>query len=187
MSFIRPDLANAANRLFHRFFTHWVEAFSVVFIGGLGVLILYRGIAEEGYIAVLLGIACLALAILAAVAFRRTALMRRDPTAAGVVEITEGRVLYLTPKSDGGRVDIRELTRIEILTTSDGPFAPDVFWVLTQPGQDPLIIPTEASGTGELFDAFSALPGISWEAVTLAMCSTDDARFLIWEKTVAIS
>ena len=186
MSFIRSEVTSAFKSLFSRFFTHWVEAFSVFFIAGLGVLIFYQGLVKDGVIAMVLGVVCLVVAILAAIAFRRTAFVRRDPNAAGVVEIYEGRVLFLSPGADGGRVDIRELSKIEIVTTSAGPIVSDVFWVLTQPGQLPLTIPTEAKGTGELFDAFSALPGISWETVTLAMGSTEDARFLIWEKTVAI-
>ncbi len=184
MSFLRPEIATSATRLFHRFFTHWVEAASVLVVGGLGLTSLIAGLRQGGVVAVIVGVGCIVVAGLAAVAFRRTALARRDPNAAGVVEVHEGRVLFLAPGQDGGAVDVRELSRVEIVTTDTGPFGPDVFWVLTQPGQPLLTIPSEAAGTGDLFDALSALPGVSWEKVTEAMGSTDNARFLIWEKTV---
>lgn len=184
MSFLRPEIAASATRLFHRFFTHWVEAASVLVVGGLGLFSLSAGIRQGGVVAVIVGIGCIVVAALAAVAFRRTAQARRDPTAAGVVEVHEGRVMFLAPGEEGGAVDVRELSRVEIVTTDAGPFAPDVFWVLSQPGLPPLTIPAEAAGTGDLFDALSALPGVSWETVTQAMGSTGNARFLIWEKTV---
>lgn len=185
MSFLRPEITTSATRLFHRFFTHWVEAVSVLVMGGLGLTALIAGVRQGGVVAIGLGVVCLGIAGMAAVAFRRTALARRDPDAAGVVEVHEGRVLFLAPGSEGGAVDIRELSRVEIVTTDAGPFGWDVFWVLTQPGQPPLTIPSGAAGTGDLFDALSALPGVSWEQVTQAMGATGRARFLIWEKSVA--
>jgi hypothetical protein len=182
MSFVRPELAASATRLFHRYFTHWIESVVVLVIGGFGIVALVAGISQRGIPAIIVGAASLVVAGLAAVAFHRTALARRDPTAVGVVEVHEGRVMYLAPGEDGGSADVRELTRVEIVTTAGGPFEPDVFWVLTQPGQPLLTIPTEATGAGELFDALSALPGLSWEAVARAMGSTENARFLVWEK-----
>ncbi len=184
MSFLRPEIASSATRLFHRFFTHWVEAVSVLVMGGLGLVSLIAGLRQGGIVAVIVGTGCIVVAALAAVAFRRTAQARRDPTAAGVVEVHEGRVMFLAPGDEGGAADIRELSRVEIVTTDTGPVAPDVFWVLSQPGQPPLTIPAEAAGTGDLFDALSALPGVSWETVTRAMGETGNARFLIWQKSV---
>lgn len=102
---------------------------------------------------------------------------------AGVVEVDERQVTYFGPEG-GGAVSIDDLARITIRTTADGPWAEDLFWDLVETGGTRLVIPGGAENSGALFDAFSALPGIDWNAVTKASASTEDAVFIIWERSV---
>ena len=74
-----------------------------------------------------------------------------------------------------------DLQRVEIVTTDHGPFAPDVFWVLhgLKAG---CVIPQGATGEKELLERLQALPGFRYEAVIEAMSSTENRRFLCWER-----
>lgn len=71
---------------------------------------------------------------------------------------------------------------VSIETTSAGPFATDLFWLIE--ARDPrqsLILPMDADGEHELLKAMqSRLQGFDNMAVVEAMSSTDDAVFKIW-------
>jgi hypothetical protein len=74
-----------------------------------------------------------------------------------------------------------DLRRVEIVTTDEGPFAPDVFWVLhgTTTG---CVVPQGADGEDQLLQRLQALPGFRNEEVIKAMSSAEIARFLCWER-----
>ena len=79
------------------------------------------------------------------------------------------------------RVGWADLETVEIVTTSDGPFAPDVFWVLY--GRDGgCAVPQGATGDGMLLERLQALPGFDNDAVIEAMSSTSNRRFLCWQR-----
>ena len=84
----------------------------------------------------------------------------------GMVQVDEGQVTYFGPL-DGGSVAIRQLSLVEL----DPKSKPASTWVLTEPGQPPLAIPTTASGAEALFDVFASLDGIRTERM-LASCTT---------------
>jgi hypothetical protein len=70
---------------------------------------------------------------------------------------------------------------VYIDTTDTGPFADDVFYVLV--GKDAvLVVPSEASGAGALYERLGDLPGFSNDAAVAAMCCTDNARFVCWRR-----
>lgn len=77
-----------------------------------------------------------------------------------------------------------DLTEVRIQTTSEGPFAPDVFWWLHAGEPEPrLIYPQGAVGDPELLEAMPRrLPGFDDVAVRRAMGCTDDAMFLVWRR-----
>ena len=74
-----------------------------------------------------------------------------------------------------------ELREIAIITTDEGPFVDDVFWVLS--GTDTgCLVPSEADGAKELLMYLQKLPGFNNEAVIHAMGSTENAKFVCWSK-----
>ncbi|WP_299210462.1 hypothetical protein [uncultured Tateyamaria sp.] len=95
----------------------------------------------------------------------------------GTVQVDEGEVTYFGPLS-GGSVSMREVQRL----TLDGAQSP-AHWRLDQPHQPPLMIPVDADGADELFDAFAALPGLKTERMLAQLRSRPDASVLIWERS----
>ena len=79
-----------------------------------------------------------------------------------------------------------ELRNVTIMTTDEGPFEDDVFWVLsgTQTG---CLVPSEAEGMKELLPRLQQLPGFDNEAVIRAMGSTANERFLCWQEKDGLS
>jgi len=74
-----------------------------------------------------------------------------------------------------------EITQIDLVTTSEGPFSEDVFAVLR--GKDKEIaIPQNAENFDSLFDVFKKFEGVNYEAFINAMSSTENAKFVCWEK-----
>lgn len=77
-----------------------------------------------------------------------------------------------------------ELERVEIVTTDDGPWAEDVFWLLrTRTGG--LVVPGESEVAYALLGWFERLPGFDHAAVIEAMGCADHARFLAWKRADA--
>lgn len=103
------------------------------------------------------------------------------PESRFVVRLSDTEVVCERPDGKVERVDWADLQKIEVVTTSDGPFAPDVFWVLhgTDGG---CVVPQGATGDGRLLERLQALPSFDNDAVIEAMCSTSDRRFLCWQR-----
>jgi hypothetical protein len=74
-----------------------------------------------------------------------------------------------------------ELQEVLIVTTDQGPFAEDVFWVLSGNGRG-CAIASEAQGMKELLPRLLELPGFDNTAVIRAMGSAENARFLCWKR-----
>src|SRR5262249_62063099 len=71
-----------------------------------------------------------------------------------------------------------------VLTTADGPFAEDVYFVLAGKGTSGCVVPQSAPESGQLLERLQRLPGFDNEAFIRAMSSTDDARFVCWRRAV---
>ncbi len=76
-----------------------------------------------------------------------------------------------------------DLERIDILTNSDGPFAPDCFWLLIGPGITGCCVPQGATGDAELLARMQELPGFDNRGFMEAMGSHQEAIFTCWEKS----
>jgi hypothetical protein len=74
-----------------------------------------------------------------------------------------------------------ELQEVVIVTTDEGPFVDDVFWVLTG-AEKGCAVPSEAEGAQALLSRLQTLPGFRNEAVILAMSSAVNARFPCWRR-----
>src|SRR5918993_563846 len=77
-----------------------------------------------------------------------------------------------------------DLKVVLIETTDEGPFAIDVFWILMGE-QSGCIVPLGAAGADEMLAKLQALPNFNNEAVVEAMSSTDNGRFVCWQRSDA--
>lgn len=86
-------------------------------------------------------------------------------------------------RSDGTTefVNWDDLQRVEVLTTDDGPFAPDMFWVLYG-STDGCVIPWGATGENELLIRLQALPGFRNDLMVDATTLTTNTQLLCWER-----
>lgn len=96
----------------------------------------------------------------------------------GEVSFDTVGVSYTLPGGVARRITWADLRSVEIVTTNEGPFVEEVFWVLHGTGA-PLVIPQSASGSDALLARLQELPGFDNEAVIAAMSSAGK-RFLCW-------
>jgi hypothetical protein len=74
-----------------------------------------------------------------------------------------------------------QLRKVEIHTTSSGPFTDDVFWVLIGDSlSSGCVVPSESEAAKELLHRLQQLPEFDNGAVIKAMGCTDDATFVAW-------
>ncbi len=111
----------------------------------------------------------------------RQAPVRLVPESRYVVQLSDAAVSCTHPDGEVERVEWDDLRRVEIMTTDQGPFLPDVFWVL-HGSEAGCLIPHGATGEDELRDRLGKLSGFRHEAVIDAMCSVENRRFLCWER-----
>jgi hypothetical protein len=106
---------------------------------------------------------------------------KRQPESGYVVSISEAEVVCNRPDGKTERVAWNDLQRVEIVTTDQGPFVPDVFWVLhgTESG---CVVPQGATGDMELLVRLQKLPGFDNIAVIEAGPSAGNKRFLCWQR-----
>ena len=78
-------------------------------------------------------------------------------------------------------INMSELLEVAVLTTSDGPFGEDYFYVLkTRYGL--YKIAQEAKGTDQLLEKLQTLDNFDNETLLLSISSVRDAKFICWEK-----
>lgn len=86
---------------------------------------------------------------------------------------------------EGGRCEsVRwdRLIHVGVMTTADGPFGPDLFWVLAGEDETGCVIPSQAGIAEALLERVQRLPGFDNETLIAAMSSTEEARFPLWSK-----
>jgi len=74
-----------------------------------------------------------------------------------------------------------DLVRVEIMTTDQGPFVDDVFWLLSAEDHG-CAVPSESEGMLALLERLQELPGFDDEAVIRAMGCTDNEFFEVWSR-----
>jgi hypothetical protein len=82
----------------------------------------------------------------------------------GEISCDDVAVSYTPPDGAARRLAWADLQAVEIVTTSDGPFAVDVFWALLSDGP-PLVIPQSADRSGVLLKRLQELPGFDNHAL----------------------
>jgi hypothetical protein len=104
------------------------------------------------------------------------------PESDYVVEVSDTGATCLRPDGKTESVKWDDLQRVEILTTDEGPFLPDVFWVLYG-STGGCVVPWGATGERELIERLQALAGFHNDAIVNAACLTTNNRLLCWERT----
>ncbi|MEP6895061.1 MAG: hypothetical protein ABI986_05585 [Chloroflexota bacterium] len=74
-----------------------------------------------------------------------------------------------------------DIIGVAIQTTDEGPFQPDVFWLL-RTKEHAVRIPQGITGEKELLHRLQQLPSFDNNAVISAMGSTENNLFVCWEK-----
>ena len=82
------------------------------------------------------------------------------------------------------QVDLSELEQVRVMTTDDGPYAEDVFFVLIGAAQTGCVVPQGAM-PDQLLERLQQLPGFDNAALIQAMSSTDNAEFICWPPNAA--
>lgn len=174
MSFVRPEAQEALRQ-------YGIPAVLAV----VGAALIWKGWgmfaggAWGGLVLIAIGtFACLAL--FGAVE-RAIAGWRGRKGGPGMVVIEEGRISYFGPQG-GAILALDGLVGVDIVTTSEGPYGDDVFWVLTDETGQMASIPNGAQDSEKLLDTLGSLEGFSHMAVVSAMGSTREARFEIWRR-----
>jgi hypothetical protein len=162
--FLRPEAAATLRR--------WREVLVALAVIALGLWIA----ASPGPILQGAGYVLAALAAAALVPAIRRARFAPGGEGPGVVQVVEGRILYMGPVT-GGAVSVRELTSLSLRRDTEGRAA----WVLTEPGQL-LAIPVDAAGAEALFDAFTALPGLGPQRLLAARQSVRPGTETLWRR-----
>jgi hypothetical protein len=105
------------------------------------------------------------------------------PECRFIIRLSDSEVVCERPDGRVERVEWSDLQKVEVVTTGEGPSAPDVFWVLhgTNGGCS---VPQGATGDKELLARLQTLPGFDNRAFIEAMSSTSDRRFLCWQRVV---
>jgi hypothetical protein len=94
--------------------------------------------------------------------------------ASGVLRV-EGRIREQIPWSD--------VAEIRIITTDQGPYAEDVYFMLADGKGAGCLIPHDAAVRTKLFEELqSRFPALDNDRVIQAMSSTGNNNFLIWKR-----
>ncbi len=151
MTFIRPEAAAAIWRLREVLFT--------VTLGALGLWLLYLG----GWVFMPLGGGVLALsATLARHALARLR-FQQAVGAPGIVELDEAQLGYLGPEV-GGFISLNEAVELRLITMRGRRL-----WRIKQADGQAMLVPIDAAGGAQLFDAFASLPGMNVTALAAAL------------------
>jgi len=94
------------------------------------------------------------------------------------VRVVDGTIEH-TIKGRRQRIALAQLIEVGIMTTANGPFGDDVFWVLKTNSKS-VTVPWGIDGESELLAALQALPEFDHDAVIKASASTELAAFQAW-------
>jgi hypothetical protein len=88
----------------------------------------------------------------------------------------------VSPKGEGKTISWSEVQHVGILTTSDGPWFEDVFFIIKTDRGD-ICLPNGKAMEIQLFEHFKALPGFEYEQVIKAMGCAVDNSFPCWDRS----
>jgi hypothetical protein len=104
-----------------------------------------------------------------------------SPESAFRVTFDEKEILCTRPDGESERVEWSDLKGVVLRNTDDGPFAPDVFWLLLGENGG-CVVPQGATGSDLLLERLQKLPDFDNQAVIASATCADNQDFLCWEK-----
>ena len=148
---IRPEVITLLQRA--------SEVISAACLLTFGLWLMWQG----GYLLVPVGLAVSAIAVAwGAMAFRRMR-FAQAVNSPGLVEVDEGQIGYLGPQI-GGYVNLPDLIELRLITMRGRRM-----WRLKQQDGQAILVPVDAKGAENLFDAFASLPGMDASALVEAL------------------
>lgn len=108
---------------------------------------------------------------------------KSEVTNYGKTEFDADLVRFHHPQGELQQIRWSDLHEVGIVTTDEGPFVEDVFFMLLSEDREGCAIPQSAEGMDELLTRLQALPGFDNNAVIEAMGCTSNSNFRLWEKT----
>jgi hypothetical protein len=97
------------------------------------------------------------------------------------VSFDDKEIKLVVPNGKEYAIEWDKLIGVAIQTTDEGPFQPDVFWVLGTK-ENSLRIPHGAQGDEKLLHRLQQLPGFDHKEFISAMGSANDNMFICWQK-----
>jgi hypothetical protein len=76
----------------------------------------------------------------------------------------------------------KDLVEVQIVTTGEGPYVEDVFYVLVGANGRGCVVPQGAPECNALLERLQSLPNFDNGKVIEAMGSAENARFVCWKK-----
>lgn len=168
--FLRPE----AKALLIR----WSEVIVVGVIIGIG---LWIALPPGGLIVTGFGYVLMCLGAVAMVPAVRRARFVSGGQGPGVVQIDEGRILFMGPET-GGAMALDDLSVLSVRRDRGGKTA----WVMADATQL-LVIPVDAAGADALFDAFAALPGLHIDRLIAAVQSRTHGSQRLWARNAPVA
>jgi hypothetical protein len=104
-----------------------------------------------------------------------------QPESLFIIRVSDSEVVCERPDGKVERVEWSDLQKVEVVTTDEGPFLPDVFFVLHGTTEG-CAAPQGATGEDELLERLWDLPGFDNQAFIEAMSSVTNRRFLCWQR-----
>ena len=161
MSFIRPEVQASLMR--------WRELVIGAALDAIGVITVLGPTRAN----LIFGILLMGLGTVLMVIGIQRGRFRSEGGGVGVVEVDERQISYFGPDS-GGIIAMEDLQSVAMV--------PPQTWELTDVRGARFRIPADAEGTEALFDAFSALPGMSTARLASVGRAKPVARTTVWEK-----
>ena len=97
------------------------------------------------------------------------------------VEFNDEGIRRIMQNGETESINWNELAAVEIVTTDDGPWTEDLYWILrNNDGSRGCAIPNASEGFKDLLIRLQSLSGFDNEKVITAMGSTSNHRYLIW-------
>lgn len=86
------------------------------------------------------------------------------------------------PKRSYGSIQVDGIVEVGILTTDEGPSAPDVWIMLLDSKGLACTFPSDAEGHKPVIDLLLKFEGFDYRTFIEAMGSTSNAKFVVWQK-----
>lgn len=99
----------------------------------------------------------------------------------GAALILQRRLVWTPASGPDVSLDLDAISGIDILTSSTGPWADDIYYVLLS-RDCTLTIPASAAGIEQLLEELQAFAAFDRETAETAIHATGEGRFAIWRR-----